>query len=230
MKKFECEVCKKRFDTDVAMKQHKNAKHYHEQKLSSHEEKTGPITISKKHAKRIWLYLAVLAVLVFIGWGIYAAITNPNQIGALGSTHIHADLAIYLDSHKLTPLGPKYFVRSQYMHMEEGPGAGSVLHMHATDVPLSLFVRSLGMNFDKNCFKLDTGVQYCNQNDKTLKMFVKHGNKTWEQNSEYEKYVFKNLDKILISYGNETEPQLKQQMDSVTDFAKDNSGRSMQLG
>ncbi len=229
MKKFECDVCKKRFDTEVALRQHKNAKHFQNQKLTVQED-TGAITISKKHTKRWWIYLIIIAVIGFIGWGIYAAITNPSQIGALGSTHIHADFAVFLDGQQLTPLPAKYFVRSPYAHVETGPGVGTVIHIHATNVPLSLFFKSLGMDFNSECFKLDTGIQYCNSSDKTLKMYVKHADGEWEQNFEYEKYTFKDLDKILISFGNESEEQLELQMGNVTDFSKDNSGSQMGVG
>ncbi len=230
MKKFECDVCKKRFDTEVALRQHKNAKHSHEQKSGHHEDKRDLSLISKKHAKRLWIYLIILAIVGFVVWGIYAAVKNPSQIGALGSTHIHADIAIFLDGKQLTPLPPKYFVRSQYMHLEQGPGTGSVLHKHAINVPLNLFFKSLSMNFDDNCLKLDTGQKYCSEGDKQLKMYVKHINSTWEKNSEYEKYIFKDLDKILISFGNEAEDQLKTQMDAVTDFSRDNAGKFMEVG
>lgn len=224
MKKFECEFCKKRFHTEAALNQHKNAKHGQD-KVTPHEDKGGKITISTKHTKRLWLYLVIIGVIAFIGWGIYAAVTNPSQIGALGSTHQHADFGIFINGQELTPLPTKYFVRSQYVHVEDGPGAGSVLHLHATNVPLDLFFKSLGMSFDANCLKLDTGQQYCNDGDRTLKMYVKHVNGEWQQNTEYENYIPRNLDKILISYGNESEDEIQQQTASVTDFSDDNLGR-----
>jgi uncharacterized protein with PQ loop repeat len=219
MKKFECDLCKKKFKTDVALRQHKNSKHFHQQKPMAYEQKTRSRIITKKHTKRLWLYFIIVVIFGFFAWGIYATITNSSQIGALGSAHIHADFAIFLDGRELTPLPPKYFERSQYIHMEKGPGAGSVIHMHATNVPLSLFFRSLGMSFDSNCFKLDTGQEYCNNGNRTLKMYVKHVDSDWEENFEYGDYVFNDLDKILISFGNETEDELRLQMDSVTDFA-----------
>ena len=54
-----------------------------------------------------------------------------------------------------------------------------------------------------------------NNNDKkTLKMYI-----NGELNKEFSNYEFKDLDKILISYGNEDEKQIKKQIDSVTDKA-----------
>ncbi len=61
-------------------------------------------------------------------------------------------------------------------------------------------------------------------------MYVKHENETWGQNFEYGDYAFEDLDKILITYGDETEEEIIMQQNNVTDFSKDNSGRSMVLG
>ena len=86
--------------------------------------------------------------------------------------------------------------------------------MHATNVPLGLFFKSIGMKFSSDCFELDTGEKHCDGG----KMFVKRAGGEWERNYEMEKYVFRDGDKVLISYGNETEEQLKQQMQSVDSF------------
>jgi len=116
------------------------------------------------------------------------------------------------------------------VHVETGPGAGTVIHIHATDVPLKMFFNSLGMKFNPECFEVDRNNKYCSDGFNTLKMFVKNKNATWEQNFEYEKYAFQDLDKILITYGDETDEQIQSQQNNVTDFSKDNSGRSMALG
>lgn len=231
MKKFECDVCKKRFDTETALRQHKNAKHFHESKPTVAESKaeTTSISIDRRTIKKLAIPVLIILVLGGISYGFYKGISNPNQIGPLGSTHIHADFALFLDGREITPLSPQYFVRSRYAHVEEGPGAGTVIHMHARNVPLSLFFNSLSMKFDSNCFVTDTNEKFCNEGNKTLKMYVKHKDGEWEQNFEYEKYIYKDLDKILISYGDETLEELQAQMDAVTDFSKDNAGRQMEL-
>ncbi len=179
---------------------------------------------SKKfNSKKIILYGSISLVVVAI---IYLVATSgfnlSNQIGAVGSTHIHADIAVFLNGNQITPFGQQYFVRSPYVHMEGGPGEGTVIHMHATNVPLNFFFKSLGMDLASNCFKLDTAENFCDSGDKTLKMYVKHAGGEWEQNFDNGNYVFRNLDKILITYGNENLDQIKIQENSVTDFSKDN--------
>ena len=43
--------------------------------------------------------------------------------------------------------------------------------------------------------------------------------KNGKESNEFENCVFKDLDKILISYGNENEEQIKNQINSITNFA-----------
>lgn len=220
MEKVSCDICNKKFKTAESLNQHKN---------DAHQQKSGEVgrqSKKKLSVKKILVFLVPLLILVGIGYGIYWALT-AESIGPIGSTHIHTDFAIFLDGKQITPLPAVYYVRSPSVHIETGAGAGTVIHIHATDVPLKMFFDSLRMKFNSECFEVDRNEKYCNSNENTLKMFVKHNNETWEQNSEYEKYVFKDLDKILITYGDEAEEEIMMQQNNVTDFSKDNSGKSM---
>ncbi|MBI2148293.1 hypothetical protein HYU23_01300 [Candidatus Woesearchaeota archaeon] len=87
--------------------------------------------------------------------------------------------------------------------------------MHAKGVPIRIFFESLGMKFNKNCFILDDGEKYCSNEFKTLKFYV-----NGKLNNEYEDYVFNDLDKILISYGNEDQSKIQSQISTITDFSK----------
>ena len=163
---------------------------------------------------------------------------DPNsKIGILGSQHIHADWKIYIDgkaldekfftpwaeAHESAMRNPNLALTSSFMHVHEAPEnpqekAGDVLHMHATGVPLWIFFKSIGMNFDKNCITLDNKEKFCNAGDKKLKFFV-----NGKENNEFENYVFNKLDKILISYGNENQQEIQKQLNLITDFAKNHS-------
>lgn len=149
-----------------------------------------------------------------------------STIGILGSQHIHADWKIYingnvLDKNFFEPLArdtqlTTSGITSSFIHIEHDDSAvenvGDALHMHATGVPLWIFFKSVGMEFNKDCLLLSDGQKFCNDGTNTLKFYV-----NGKPNSEWENYVFKNLDKILISYGSE---DVSQQLNSITDFAK----------
>ncbi len=219
MEKVSCDVCNRKFKTSEALNQHKNDAH----KQSANKDEKQKSKLSKGKILAVAIPILIVG---FIGYGIYWALFTEG-VGTIGSTHIHADFALFLDGNQLTPLPQQYFVASPYVHVETGPGAGTVIHMHATNVPLKMFFNSLGMKFTSNCFEVED--KYCNDVVNTLKMFVKHANDTWKQNYEYEKYVFQDLDKILITYGDETDEETQLQQGNVTDFSKDNSDKTMAL-
>ena len=148
------------------------------------------------------------------------------KIGILGSQHIHADWKVYIDGEALDFSDKSHIERMQnkqpvssFIHVDSGAPApektGDVLHIHATGVPLWIFFKSVGMDFNKECVTLENKEKFCNDGNKKLRFFV-----NGKENNEFENYVFNDLDKILISYDNENEEEIKNQLASITDFAK----------
>ena len=84
--------------------------------------------------------------------------------------------------------------------------------MHATNVPLDIFFKSIKWKISNNCLILHTGEKYCNNKTHTLRFYV-NGKRVKDISS----YVFKNLDKILIVYGNESEEEIKNM--NISDLA-----------
>ena len=81
-------------------------------------------------------------------------------------------------------------------------------------VTLGRFFKSLGMSLTSSCFVTDTGQQYCSNGTESLKMFV-----NGQPNAQFDAYPPQDLDRILITYGSESGPDLQKQIDSVTDTA-----------
>ena len=151
---------------------------------------------------------------------------SSSTIGILGSQHIHADWKIYIDGKALDLSDKSHMERmrsnlpvSSFIHVDSGAPApektGDVIHMHATGVPLWIFFDSVGMDFNKDCLTLENEEKLCNDGNKKLRFFV-----NGKENNEFENYVFKDLDKILISYGNEKGEEIRTQLNSITGFAK----------
>ncbi len=140
------------------------------------------------------------------------------KIGTVGSQHIHADIKIYVSGKQMNFADNKYYMRSSFVHFDnqqDKADAGGVLHMHATGAPMWAVLKSLGMEIGNNCLTLENNEKLCNNNKQMLKFFVNGKNV-----GDIENYVFKDLDKILVSYGDETGQQLIEQIKSVTDYAK----------
>ena len=146
--------------------------------------------------------------------------TDKLNIGVLDKTkqkhHYHADFKVYIEGKELNFNQEQFFVKSRFVHVENDVqgDSGDVIHMHATGVPLWLFFESIGMEFETDCFTVDTGVEYCTNAEKSIKFYV-----NGIENSEFGDYVFNDRDKILISYGDEDE-DVSGQLNSVTDNAK----------
>ena len=147
-----------------------------------------------------------------------------SQMGVLGSQHIHADWKVYIDGKPLDFFDKSHMERiknnqpvSSFIHVDSGAPApektGDILHMHATGIPLWIFLKSVGVDFSKDCITLENK-EFCDDNNKKLKFFV-----NGKESNEFENYVFNDLDKILISYGEENNEQIKNQLDSITSFA-----------
>lgn len=155
---------------------------------------------------------------------------NKEAIGVLGTQHVHADWKIYvngqaLDSTFFDPLAmdmsnPNKQTTSSFIHVDKGAPApektGDVIHMHAKNVPLWVFFRSVGMNLTKDSLTLADGQALKSENGRTLKFYL-NGQKVDELN----KYVFQDLDKLLISYGPENNAEIDRQLNSITNFSKD---------
>ena len=78
---------------------------------------------------------------------------------------------------------------------------------------------SLGGRIARDCLTLDQ--TYCNEGNKVLKFYV-----NGKLNDEVSNYIIKDIDKYLITYGNEDAVAIQKQLDSVTDMAKKYSAKT----
>jgi len=170
-------------------------------------------------------FLVLIVITALAVWGLASvyriAYAVPSEVGPWSSTHEHADFKVYIDGKAVDYSQEKYQDRIKYVHVENG--IGDVVHTHATGVKLYYFFQTLGGFFDNNCirpaFDWET---FCNNATagKTLKFFVKYpSTQVWTPAVDFGQHTIRDLEKYLISYGNESEAELMAQMDSVTDLA-----------
>ena len=180
--------------------------------------------------KDLFLYLVVLILIISFIWQWVSKNASANQIirlnkqqnyyqqlsllsgiGALGSKHIHSDIKIYINGNAIDFSERKYQIASSYIHFEDG--IGDVVHIHATGLTLGHLFRSLGMDLNSNCIVYG-GKNYCTVDNNKLRFYV-----NGVQNNEFNNYIFHDLDKILVSYGNENISEIQNQVNSVTNLA-----------
>ena len=181
--------------------------------------------------KDIILYSAILILILLFLWHWLSKASLINQlsefqkdkrdlhllsgIGELKSAHLHADVKVYINAQALDFSAGKYQLASRFIHFEEG--VGDVIHAHATGLTVDHMFKSVGIKFNSNCIVVD-GNSYCNDGSKKLKFYVNR-----QPNNEFGSYVIRDLDKILVSYGNEDEAAVQKQLDSITNLARKSS-------
>ena len=158
-----------------------------------------------KNAHFLWPVFLALAALALAG----CAQTQSSE-----PYHVHADFKVFIEG-KQFDFNRAAFMSTDAMPLSENVHLHdfnpNVIHFHGPDATLADFFTSIGMGLDENCFN-DGLESHCNGNGKTLAMFV-----NGVPNSGFGNYKPKDLDKILISFGEN--PPSREMLDSVSNEA-----------
>ena len=176
--------------------------------------------ISKDKRKTNLKAAGILAIIaVIVGYASYQFITMdanvpgaPPGAGKLGGEHEHASLLVRIFGDKFDFAVPSYQIKSSWIHFEESDG--TTIHRHASGVTLGYLFDSLNigigladMDTSKKCFVFPDGRQFCDNEDYRLKFYI--NNEEWIGIYDY---VVEEGDRILITFGNETPEQIKEQL------------------
>lgn len=131
--------------------------------------------------------------------------------------HIHANIAVVLNGEKLDFRQEKYQSTEAKeldpdIHFHDGNG--DLIHIHKQGATLGEFFTSLGMSLSADCLILDSGEKFCNDGSNTVKMFV-----NGKPDSRFGDLLPQDLDRVLLSYGHDSEGAVERQIDSVADTA-----------
>ncbi len=162
------------------------------------------------------IFVIVIILLVILGITIIFW-PKPASMPLIDDVHYHADFKVYLNGEQFNFSQTKYMSTNQsklsnFVHLHDSNG--EVIHKHISGATLGEFFTSLNMTFNSTCFVTDMRHAFCNNGDKQLKFFV-NGIKR----NEYDGYDFQDLDRILITFGSDSQTALTQQLNSVTDKA-----------
>ena len=165
--------------------------------------------------KSLTVILLVL-LLLFVG---YVTLFSQQRegIGVVGGVHDHANLLVVLDGQVLNLSQEKYTstegrVLSNFIHLHDGNGG--VMHKHASRTTLEYLFDGLGMTFNETCFVTDEKAAYCTTTEKKLMIYV-----NGLENSQYQHYEPRDLDSILIVYGDGEEEEIQTLLAQVSDDA-----------
>ncbi|MDA1123174.1 MAG: protein-disulfide isomerase [Crenarchaeota archaeon] len=128
---------------------------------------------------------------------------GPENAGALGSEHSHAGITVKIFGDEFDFSGISYQIKSPWIHFESNDG--STIHKHATGVDLEYLFNSLSIGLDEKCFIFPDGKQFCTNDEYSLKYFI-----NGESASDIRGYEINENDKILITFGGETDEQVQE--------------------
>ncbi|QQR92326.1 MAG: hypothetical protein IPJ89_04185 [Candidatus Iainarchaeum archaeon] len=165
--------------------------------------------------------MGLLSILLFLS----GCITTENQ-----EFHAHADFALFIDGQRMD------FNRAAFMSDANTQLDGLthlhdfnpfVIHYHAQNIPLKRFFNSLDMKWQDDCFTIGNQTPLCNDTatGKSWKLYV-----NGQLNPQNENYIAKDLDRILIAYGNNTPQELHDLLNAVTDVACIQSSKCPERG
>ncbi|MGI0004673.1 MAG: protein-disulfide isomerase [Candidatus Nitrosotenuis sp.] len=172
---------------------------------------------TRQKRKNMLIGLAVLAVIVAIvayaSWTfIEQSATNPlggpPGAGRLGDEHEHAGILVRIHGDKFDFSLPPYQVKSPYIHFEAGDG--NTIHRHASGVGLGFLFNTIKIGLSDECFIFPDRAPehtFCTDEKYSLKFYINH-----EKTDGIKDYIITEDDKILISYGNQNQTQIEDQL------------------
>ena len=171
---------------------------------------------SQQKRKSTLLAVGILGLIgLIVGYASFTFVTtpvgapgSPPGAGILGDEHEHASVLVRIFGDKFDFAATTYQIKSSWIHFEESDG--NTVHRHSSGVTLNYLFESLGIGIDEDCYIFGDGRQFCTNEDYSLKYFI-NGDRVNSIND----YVVQNDDRILISYGGETEIQINQQLNEL---------------
>ena len=157
--------------------------------------------------------LGVIAVIVGYAGFLFMNMTveapgGPENAGALGSDHAHAAILVKIFGDEFDFSAPAYQIKSPWIHFESRDG--STIHKHATGVELEYLFNSLNIGIDDQCFIFPDGKQFCTNDEYSLKYFI-----NGEKVTDIRSYEIMEDDRILITFGGETDDQVQEYLKQV---------------
>ena len=171
---------------------------------------------SQQKRKNTLLAVGILGLIgLIVGYASFTFVTMgtdtpgaPPGAGKLGDEHEHASVLVRIFGDKFDFAATTYQIKSSWIHFEESDG--NTVHRHSSGVTLGYLFETLNIEINDDCYIFADGRQFCTNEDYSLKYFI-NGDSV---NSIYN-HVVQDDDRILISYGGETEAQINQQLDEL---------------
>jgi len=123
----------------------------------------------------------------------------------LGDDHQHASILVKIFGDKFDFSTSQYQIMSSWIHFEGQDG--NTIHRHSKGIPLGYLFDTLNLGLSSDCYVFQDKRNFCTNEDYSLKFYI-NGNKV----SDIQDYVIMDNDRILVSYGPESEDEIALQL------------------
>ena len=146
---------------------------------------------------------------------------NAPILGRPGSAHHHSTFVVFINGKFRRFDEARYYGASRYAHVHDYSFAE--IHTHAVNLTLGYFFRTLNVTFNSSCIAFDSET-YCTNSTHNLKFYVEG-----ERNDDYENHLTADWEHYLISYGDDSQKDIQEQIDIVPDPLASESPRARRL-
>lgn len=154
------------------------------------------------------------SIYIFTGTN-FAGPDAPPNAGALGDEHVHAAMKVIIHGDHFDFSSSAFQIQNRYIHFEnQNP---HTIHRHASNVSLGFLFDTLDIDVTEECFVFPQDrKEFCTNDKYTLKFFI-NGDRV----QSISDYVIEGDDRILISYGNQTQAEIQDQLKLVDSLTLD---------
>jgi len=127
----------------------------------------------------------------------------------------HATLLVKIFGDKFDFSRPEFQLQDPRINFE--PATPDLIHRSSDDATLGFLFETFKMQLSKECLVFSDGKRFCNSDEHSLKFYVND-----KQKENISQYVIAEEDRILISYGSESEQEVTEQLVELESMAKYN--------
>jgi len=182
------------------------------------EEERESFAVKRSREKRKSFLMAAGSfgiIAVIVGYSAYTFVTTqgavpgaPPGAGTLGDEHEHISILVRIFGDRFDFSSPSYQIKSSWIHFEGADG--NTIHRHSSGVKMGYLFGTLGLTLTDECFVFKDGRDFCTNEDYSLKFYINH-----QQVDSILDYIGQENDRVLISYGNEIQEEIEEQLREV---------------
>lgn len=162
--------------------------------------------------------IIIIIIVIVVATSAVLLITTQNNrdSGSLfappqeNEVHQHAGILFMVHGNKFDLNSFRYQQVSHWINFQSP--YDDIIHIHGDKVTIGYLFETLNFKLDEQCIIIPNGTSYCTDEKYSLKYFV-NGNTM----SDISDYDVSDGDRILISYGNETNTEVEQQLATLNE-------------